>query len=68
VQDLGGTLEREEQRAGVQVLDLVDAELDGGHDAEVPAAAAQRPEQVRMVIRVRADELAGAIHLAAAAA
>jgi hypothetical protein len=58
VQHLVGALESEEVRAGVQLVDLDDAELDGGHDAEVPAAAAQCPEQLGLVLGVDADQLA----------
>ena len=35
------------------------AELERGHDAEVAAAAAQRPEQVRIAVRTGHDTLAG---------
>ena len=37
-------------------------ELDRGHDAEVAAAAAQRPEQLGMLVRGGADRLAGRGH------
>ena len=57
-QDLGGPLEAEEQRARVELPHRHDRELDRGHDAEVPAAAAQRPEQLGLVRRVGAHELA----------
>ena len=53
VQHLGRALEREEHRARVELVDRVDVELDRGHDAEVAAAAAQRPEQVRRGARRR---------------
>ena len=56
VQHLGGALEREEHRSGVELVDRVDGELDRGHDAEVAAAAAQRPEQVGVVLGVGAHE------------
>ena len=58
VQHLGRALEREEHRSGVELVDRVDGELDRGHDAEVAAAAAQRPEQVGVVLGVRAHEAA----------
>ncbi len=60
MQHLVGALESEEVRAGVELVDLDDAELDGGHDAEVPAAAAQCPEQLGLVLGVDADQLAAA--------
>ena len=49
---------REEVRARVELVDLDDVELDGGHDAEVAAAAAQCPEQLGLVLGVDADQLA----------
>jgi hypothetical protein len=52
VQHLGGALEGKENGAGVQLGDGIDGELDRGDDAEVAAAAAQRPEQLRLVARV----------------
>ena len=55
-EDLGGPLVREEHRAGVQLGDRVDLELDRGDDAEVAVAAAQRPEQVRLVLGVDAPD------------
>jgi hypothetical protein len=57
VQHLVGALEWEEVRARVELADLDDVELDGGHDAEVAAAAAQRPEQLGLVLGVDADQL-----------
>ena len=41
-----------DHHSGVRLPDLVQGELQGRHDAEVPAAAAQRPEQVRLVVGV----------------
>ena len=38
--------------------DLVEPELEPGHDAEVAAAATDRPEQVRLVLGVDVQELA----------
>ena len=52
VENLSGALEGEEHRARVQVLDGVDVELDRGDDAKVPIAAAQRPEEIGLVLRV----------------
>ena len=57
-QDLGGPLEAEEQRARVQLAHGHDRELERGHDPEVPAAAAQRPEQLGLVLGVGAHEVA----------
>ena len=53
-QHVAGVLELEEHRAAVDVLDRVQPELERGHDAEVAAAAAERPEQVR-VLRLAGD-------------
>ena len=39
-------------------VDRVEPELEAGRDAEVAAAAADRPEQVRIVLGVDAEELA----------
>ena len=58
VQHVARALEREEQRARVELRVGVDLELDRGDDAEVAVAAAQRPEQVGLVDGVRADEVA----------
>src|SRR5438132_642324 len=55
-QHLVGALDREEQRARVELVDRLDLELDRGDDAEVAAASAQRPEQLGMVLVVGADE------------
>ncbi len=46
LQDRRGIVEVVEQRAAHDVTDLVEPELEAGDDAEVAAAAAQRPEQV----------------------
>ena len=56
VEHLGCALEREEQRSGVELVDGMDGELDRGHDAEVAAAAAQRPEQVGVMLVVGTHE------------
>ncbi len=58
VQHLVRALDREEVGACVELLDLDDVELDRGHDAEVAAAAAQRPEQIGLVLGIDADQLA----------
>ena len=47
-----------EHEAGVDLAQRVELELERGDDAEVAAAAAQRPEQLGIVVRVRADQLA----------
>ena len=52
--DVGG----EDQHAADDGVDLVQAEPEPRRDAEVPAAAADRPEQVRLVLGVDATELA----------
>ena len=57
VQHLGRALPREEQDAGVDLGDRVQLELERRHDAEVAAAAAQRPEQLGLVLVVDAAEL-----------
>ena len=54
---LGGVEERE---AAVTIgADRVSVELERGHDAEVAAAAAQRPEQLGVLVLARMDPLAG---------
>ena len=58
VQDLARALEREEQDAGVDLVDRVQLELDRRHDAEVAAAAAERPEELGLVLGVDAAQLA----------
>ena len=66
LQHLLGALEREEERAGHDLGDRVEAELERGHDAEVAAATAHGPEQLGVVVGVDAaadavgrDELDG---------
>ena len=44
--------------AGEDISLRMQLELEGGGDAEVAAAAAQRPEEVRMRLAVGGDELA----------
>ena len=46
-----------QHHAGVDLAERVEAELERRDDAEVPAAAAQRPEQLGVVLRVRAHQL-----------
>ena len=54
VQHLGGPLDREEERPGEDLGDRQQLELERGDDAEVAAAAAQRPEELRVVVGVDA--------------
>lgn len=54
-------LDREEQHTGVDLGDRVELELERGDDAE-RAAATERPEELRLVVRIRAHELALRIH------
>ena len=61
-EDGAAALDRPERRAGDHGVDLVEAELERGDDAEVAAAAAQRPEQVRVLVLARADPLAARQH------
>ena len=49
---------RQDQHAADDRVDLVQPELEPGRDAEVAAAAADRPEQVRVRLGVHAQELA----------
>ena len=51
---VGGLLERPEGRPGLDDRDRMGAELERGDDAEVAAAAADRPEQVGVLVRARA--------------
>ncbi len=49
---------RQDQHAAHDRVDLVQPELEAGRDAEVAAAAADRPEEVRVRLGVDAQELA----------
>jgi hypothetical protein len=61
--DLAGTLARPQQHAAEhERTDGPQRELELDHDAEVAAAAAQRPEQVGVLGRRRRDHLAGRGH------
>ena len=51
---VGGLLERPERRPGLHDRDRVAAERERGDDAEVAAAAADRPEEVAVLVRARA--------------
>ena len=58
-QQLAAALGRMQQQAAEHLgPDGVQRELDRGHDAEVAAAAAQRPEQLGMLVGGRADLVA----------
>ena len=61
-QHLGTELDRPERRPCDHGLDLVQPELEPGHDAEVAAAATQRPEQVGVLVLAGAHELAVGQH------
>ena len=65
VHDVGGVLGRPEHRSGDDGgAQWVQRETERAGDAEVPAAAAQRPEQVGVIVGRRADDLAlGGDHL-----
>ena len=56
--DFGRALEREEQRARVQLRRGEQLELERRHDAVVPAASAHCPEQVGLVVVIDAAQLA----------
>ena len=65
-QRLGGPVHGADDRAGVHRADRVQGEGEAGDGAEVPAAAAQRPEQLRVLprrdaqdFRVGGDDLCG---------
>ena len=64
-QDIGGVLGRPEHRSGEDVgADGMQPEPERGDDAEVPAAASQRPEQVGVIVGRRPDDLTvGGDHL-----
>ena len=55
LEDLGRALEGEEEDAGVDLGNGVEGELDGGDDAEAPTAAADRPEEIGLVVAVGAN-------------
>jgi hypothetical protein len=58
VHDLAGALPREQQHAGVHLAQGDQLELDRHDGAEAAATAAQRPEQVGVLVAGGADELA----------
>ena len=55
-------LGRPERRAADDGADLVQPEEERGDDAEVPAAAPERPEQVGVLVGARADAFAAREH------
>ena len=59
---LGARLDRPEGRAADDGADLVQPEQERGDDAEVAAAAADRPEEVGVLVGARADALAAGEH------
>ena len=61
-EDLGGLLDRPERRAADDGVDVVQAEHERGDDAEVAAAAADRPEEVGVLVGAGADALAVGEH------
>ncbi len=69
VEQLPGLAERMHDQAGQHLgADRVEPELERGHDAEIAAAAADRPEQVGMFARARMAQLAvGGDHVGAPA-
>ena len=56
VQDLDRPLDRPEERARVDLRQRIERELERRDGAEVPAAAAERPEQIGLALGIRADE------------
>jgi len=55
VQDVRRPLDRPEEAAGVDLGVWVQGELQCGDGSEVAAAPADRPEEVRLVVRVHAE-------------
>ena len=53
---LGRALGRPQHHPGVDLAHVVEAELHRGDDAEVPAAAAERPEEVGLLVGRGPDE------------
>ena len=52
------TTRRQDQHAAQDRVDLMEAVLQTGHDPEVPAGAAERPEQVSVSLLVNVEQLA----------
>jgi hypothetical protein len=61
-EDLGGGLHRPERRPGDHGVHLVHPEQERGDDAEVAAAAADRPVQVGVLVGARAHAVAARQH------
>ena len=61
-EDVGAELDRPERRAGDHGADLVQPEEERGDDAEVPAAAPDRPVEVGVLLGVGAHALAAREH------
>ena len=61
-EDLGARLDRPERRAADHGADLVQPEQERGDDAEVAAAAADRPVEVGVLVGARAHALAAGEH------
>ena len=57
---------RQDEHAADDPVQLVEPELEAGHDAEVAAAAADRPEQVGVRLGVHAQKLPSAVTTSAA--
>ena len=58
LQDFASAIAREEDHSAEHGVDGLQLILEGRHDAEISAAAAQGPEQVRVFIGAGADEFA----------
>jgi hypothetical protein len=59
VQDLRTAFELKEEVPGKEAVDRIELELERGDEGEVPAAAPQRPEQIRLVVLIDAQLLPG---------
>ena len=58
VQDFRAAIDRVPQDSRIRLCDREQLELDRGDDREAATAAAQRPEQIGLVLGVGVDELA----------
>src|SRR3990172_4231975 len=61
-QDSAGIFQLIQDRAAVDILDGVEAELERSHHAEIATAAADRPEQVLVLVVARDEKLAVGSH------
>ena len=59
-QDLLRALPRPDHHPGDELVDGIEGDLDGDDDAEAAAAAAQRPEEVGVLVPVGAQQRAAA--------